>query len=62
MLQALLAQFMTLPVNAGSDMALKQMLEAHMMAYTSSAMRLRCLTVLTSHTNGNVIFSWLYGQ
>jgi len=31
--QALLAQFTALPVTAGSDVVLKQMLEAHVMVY-----------------------------
>lgn len=61
MIQVLLAQFRILPVTAGSEELLKLLLEAQVKVYTSSAVTLQCLPLVTCHTNGNVTFSWLYG-
>lgn len=50
-IQVLLAQFRILPVTAGSEELLKQLLEARVKVYTSSAVTLQCLPVVTCHTN-----------
>lgn len=62
MIQVLLVQSVTLPVTAGSEELLKQLLESHVIVYSSSAVTLQCLPRVTSHKKGNITFSWLYGQ